>query len=377
MISFGTVLFVSTYTINLLESWVLRTNQIIDVISQSQIALGDERIQIRNYIIFNDQKPINKALADLTTAIIDIQEAKSLSMDNQEQQQKLDQLMGYLKTMQQMIKKVTVANETESMLNLLSDPYYRGLVLKADTLYSEIKQNERLMLEKGHTAVSRNTQNNNRILQYVSFSTEILLIYCLIALNINLNKRNNYENKLKTALDEIQYLAYYDQITGLPNRRLLLDSMQTKLDLIKSNNLTCAVIFMDVDDFKSINDMLGHDIGDLLLQEIALRLKECINETDIISRFGGDEFVLMLDNSDADRSKTLLYAITICKQILSRLSKVYFIDSHEIFSGISIGITVMTKEHKTIVEIMKQADLAMYESKKSGQNLISVFNAEI
>lgn len=177
--------------------------------------------------------------------------------------------------------------------------------------------------------------------------------------------------------DEINYLAHYDLLTNLPNRRLLMDRMEQALISSKRSNLYGAILFIDLDNFKNLNDLYGHQIGDLLLQEVARRLKTTLREEDTTSRFGGDEFVLILEN----RGKTLTEAIestqVVVNKILSEINTVYVLDQFQHRTSCSIGVCIFKGKELSINDIFKRADVAMFQAKKAGRNGMQFFNENL
>ena len=174
----------------------------------------------------------------------------------------------------------------------------------------------------------------------------------------------------KTAEDEIRHLAFYDPLTQLPNRRLLLDRLQQAMASSARSGRLGAVMFLDLDNFKALNDSRGHDKGDLLLQHVAQRLSTCIREGDTASRFGGDEFVVMLVDLSTVVEETATQAEIIALKILEVLAQPYDLGGHPYFCTASIGIALFSNHQFTSSELLKQADLAMYDAKASGHNAV-------
>lgn len=172
---------------------------------------------------------------------------------------------------------------------------------------------------------------------------------------------------------EIQNLAFYDTLTQLPNRRLLLDRLNQALTSNVRNHLEGALLFIDLDNFKSLNDTLGHDMGDLLLQQVAQRLISCVREGDTVSRLGGDEFVIMLENLGENEIDAAAQAKSIAEKVLTSLNLPYQLLNHEYRSTPSIGATLFNGDSKIADELMKQADIAMYQAKKAGRNTLCFF----
>jgi len=182
----------------------------------------------------------------------------------------------------------------------------------------------------------------------------------------------------KAAEEKIQDLAFYDHLTHLPNRRLLMDRLQQALTSCTRSRLSGALLFIDLDNFKVLNDTLGHYFGDLLLTQVAQRLKSCIREGDTVARLGGDEFVVILEMLGEDTTEAASQTETIGEKILDSLSKPYRLNSHEYRSSTSIGATLFNGQLSSpMEELMKQADIAMYQAKKAGRNTLRFFDPKM
>ncbi|HEX5539530.1 MAG TPA: EAL domain-containing protein [Methylophilaceae bacterium] len=175
----------------------------------------------------------------------------------------------------------------------------------------------------------------------------------------------------KQAEQHISTLAYFDGLTGLPNRALLHDRLAMMLASSHRDKKEFAVLFMDLDRFKYINDSLGHAAGDKLLQEIARRLKACIRETDTVSRIGGDEFILLLPDTGADG------AVHVAGNILAAVRKEVLVDDKPLHTQASIGISLFPHDAQDAQKLIKYADMAMYEAKDKGRNNYQIFTPEI
>lgn len=160
-----------------------------------------------------------------------------------------------------------------------------------------------------------------------------------------------------------RYLAYHDGLTGLPNRSLLQDRFQQAMSQAERRHKPLALLMVDLDEFKLVNDRLGHASGDKVLQAVALRLTKGIRGADTACRYGGDEFVIMLPEIDSPDSATALVA-----EIGKRLSEPYIINGHKIFMAASIGVAIYPGDGRTLDDLMKQADIAMYRAKGTGNS---------
>ena len=167
---------------------------------------------------------------------------------------------------------------------------------------------------------------------------------------------------------EIQRLAFYDPLTELPNRRLLMDRLQQSLIAQKRTNAHGALMFIDLDRFKQLNDTYGHAQGDLLLIQVAERLKKAVREHDTVSRLGGDEFVVMLENLSSQGDIARQSADTVANKILQALNQPYELSDLSYHSTPSIGLTLFSGPEETIDQIIHRADEAMYEAKSAGRN---------
>lgn len=186
----------------------------------------------------------------------------------------------------------------------------------------------------------------------------------LMIVTKNVSERKRHE-------EQIQQLSYYDTLTGLPNRSLLNDRLTQAIAQAKRKRSMMAVMLIDLDRFKYINDTLGHFIGDLLLQDVSKRLKGCVRGIDTIARIGGDEFTAVL--TDISR----LDCMEVAKRMLSSLSQPYTINAHELFVTPSIGISFYPDDGETIEDLIKHAETAMYRAKEEGKNNFQYYTLDM
>ncbi|MGR8931494.1 MAG: PAS domain S-box protein [Gammaproteobacteria bacterium] len=187
----------------------------------------------------------------------------------------------------------------------------------------------------------------------------------------------------KRAEDEIRQLAYHDPLTRLPNRRLLNDRLEQVMAASARTKNYGALMFLDLDNFKPLNDIYGHEAGDLLLIEVSNRLKSCVREMDTVARFGGDEFVVMVGELDTDKARAITLAKGIAEKILAALSVSYHLEitfdgnvnTIEQHCTASIGVTLFIGKEGTQDDILNWADNAMYRAKDCGRNLIRFYDS--
>jgi len=181
----------------------------------------------------------------------------------------------------------------------------------------------------------------------------------------------------KEAEARILHLAFYDPLTRLPNRRLLLDRLQHAAVSSLRNQCVGALLLLDLDHFKTLNETLGHDLGDLLLQQVAERLTRASGENATVARLGGDEFVVMLEDLSPALEDAATQAEALGETLLASLNQVYRLLGHEYVGSVSIGVTLFSRHETSVDALMKQADLAMYDAKAAGRNTLRFFDPEM
>ena len=181
-------------------------------------------------------------------------------------------------------------------------------------------------------------------------------------------------SEIKKKEKKILELAYYDNLTTLPNRLLLKDLLAVMIKRVERNNHYGALLFIDLDNFKMVNDTKGHDIGDFVLIETAKRLQNTIRETDLISRLGGDEFIIVLEIPESNKEVAINNINIAAKKILEEIKKPYLISNFDFRLTVSIGIALFENNEFSIDELMKFADTAMYSSKANGRNRFTYFD---
>ena len=185
--------------------------------------------------------------------------------------------------------------------------------------------------------------------------------------------------------EQVRHLAFYDLLTQLPNRRLLGDRLTQSLAGSKRSNRYGALIFLDLDNFKALNDKHGHAVGDLLLVQAAKRMKSCVREIDTVARYGGDEFVVLMGDLSEDKAASTAQASSVAEKIRATLAEPYFMAVSDNLQAdalvehrctASIGAVVFIDREGTQDDFLRLADTAMYEAKNAGSNLIRLSEAK-
>lgn len=187
----------------------------------------------------------------------------------------------------------------------------------------------------------------------------------LLMVTRDISERANAES-------QVHYLAHYDLLTGLPNRALYRDRLLQAMAQAKRTDTLLAVMFLDIDHFKDINDTLGHAVGDQLLKEISQRIRGCVRETDTVARFGGDEFGLIQTNLN-----TVEATADLASRLVEVISDAFHIDGHEIYTAASIGVTIYPFDDHNAEDLLKNADMAMYKAKREGRSRYQFYIAEL
>ena len=178
----------------------------------------------------------------------------------------------------------------------------------------------------------------------------------------------------RVAAAEIEHLAFYDPLTSLPNRRLLMERLRQALGSSLSSGHEGALLFIDLDNFKSLNDTLGHEMGDKLLLQVASRLIGCVRQSDTVARLGGDEFVVVLEDLGPSTIDSATKANIISEKVLLTLNQPYLLENSEYSSTVSMGVTLFSSAGSSPDTLLKHADIAMYQAKAAGRNTVRFFD---
>jgi diguanylate cyclase (GGDEF)-like protein len=235
--------------------------------------------------------------------------------------------------------------------------YAEGMRLVSKSIYTQI--------DAFHTEEHRKTI----VAALILVSALLLLLFIWIAV-LGMVRRHVMEQK--NAEEQLKHLAHHDDLTGLPNRTLFRDRLGQAMAQANRMERLVALLFIDLDYFKFINDTLGHTIGDLLLKGVAKRLTDCVRQSDTVARVGGDEFIVTLTNIVNGRDVAV-----VAQKVLNTLSKPFTLDGQELSITASIGATIFPVEGHDVDTLLKNADTAMYRAKDLGRNNCQFYTTEI
>lgn len=226
----------------------------------------------------------------------------------------------------------------------------------------------------GEASVNSNVRKDGKLIECTWYNTSLRdtsgRVIGVMSLVQDITERNEAEEKIKA-------LAFFDQITGLPNRSLLMDRLKQSVRASSRSGQYVALLLIDLDNFKMLNDTLGHDMGDMLLRHVAERLLASVRAGDTVARLGGDEFVLILSNLSSTLSDAATLAELVGEKIIATLDQVYQLDGVTYQCTASMGATLFIGERTDIDSLVKQADIAMYRSKKEGGNTLRFFDPDM
>ncbi|MFS0753856.1 EAL domain-containing protein [Noviherbaspirillum sp. 1P10PC] len=234
----------------------------------------------------------------------------------------------------------------------------RAALRQGEPVYSEVinygKHGQQYWLALTITPI---TDDSGRVSHFVSIQRDI--------------------TRSKIAEQQIEQLAFYDPLTRLPNRRLLLDRLRLALNAVRRSGRIGALLFIDLDNFKSLNDTLGHDKGDRLLEAVARRLEGCVRKSNTVARLGGDEFVIMIEDIAGDAVTAGAHAELVVRKILAGFTRRFELNGIEYHCTPSVGVALFDRHIVDVDDLLKQADLAMYHAKAMGRNTACFFDPDM
>lgn len=287
------------------------------------------------------------------------------------QQERVDGFITTIASATQLLKQDNVITMMISIMETVSlDQSHFGMSINASTLKSIIDKGlatlsdrEKQTIYDNWFSLAINTGLDKNVVLQVGAQIGVIILLVLIVI-VMWNRRLQIEIKHREQLEKImKHMATHDELTGLANRVLLKDRLSTAIAFHQRQSLQMAVLFMDLDGFKTINDTYGHDVGDELLQEVALRLQGCVRESDTVVRFGGDEFVLLLTGLHSKNE-----AAYVAEKVLKLMQSEFELSKTNAYIGCSIGIAMYPDDGLNDTDLLKVADTLMYKVKAAGKN---------
>ncbi len=316
-----------------------------------------------------DEKGVPIKITGFITDITEVKEAQEALRESEEQFSLFMQNLpagAFIKdNMGKFIFSNTYFNKLLGKESLIGEDYTKIL---PQSSVAKLKESDERTLKNGTDMIEDKVIANNGDEKF--FHIHKFLIHkdskdYIGGIYSDITKQKHTENKLNI-------LAHYDTLTKLPNRMMFQDSLKKMISKANRNKTKVALMFIDLDNFKMINDTLGHDYGDILLQEVSRRLKSTLREEDIVARIGGDEFTVILDDI-----KDTTYPSIVAQKIIDILSKPVKLKDEMGYIGASIGISIFPNDTTKLDQLIKNADLAMYKSKREGKNVYRYFTEDM
>lgn len=348
--------------------WLLHTYEAIevsDVMMQNLLLLGNTA---RAYLLTKDENQLN-TLKELKGLVLkELDTLKNLTQDNPAQKKNLAEFDGYLKKrfllIEELIQTINTAEKIKEDPNKVAVEVREStaIVVKLDDIQNKVNHEEKRLLKLRLDMVFDHYRTMESLIIFGSILSILLLTGALVMMVKQLKLRAIAENKL-------EHLAYHDTLTGLVNRSYLSKRIEETIQICQRHAEKMALIFIDLDNFKDINDNYGHDVGDAVLKILAKRLLKNMRAIDTISRLGGDEFILIL--SGIHRREDVGIALD---KILKLIRQKIKWNGVEFFLKCSVGISVYPEDGKEAKMLLKNADMAMYHAKEKGGDTYMYFS---
>ena len=340
----------------------------------------EERSAFPNWLIYTLLFVLSLLIFAALVAILLKRQVKKQTQDLEDQSDKIRQIINLVPHMifatnangKLILANRYAANFFGIPMSEIEGCYQKDLIERHPNS-SNLFEDEALLLRKDAHAIQKEIDTFNidghkatLNISKVPFITRYSRIPSIVTVGVDITESKEYER-------QIQHMAQHDSLTELPNRLLLNDRIHQSLALTKRYGHSGAVLFIDLDYFKTINDSLGHIAGDTLLQEVAERLQTIVRDGDTVSRLGGDEFIVQLNQLSGDPDKAEQVACRIAEKVNFTLAQEYNVSGNKLFSTASIGVVIYPRDAENEEAIIQRADTAMYYAKSMGRNRYAVF----
>ena len=368
------------------QSWVIETSyriayseEMVDGIGSLVLGVTGAQTSTRGYVITGDERLLKSFLSAKADSHKKMDALRQFVVANPNQRQQLTLIETRVNEALQWFQQGVEISRTAITADARRDRVIHGeeLIGRLQATFAQI-ENEHHQFVAQSKRQSESVGRFSYLAIFTSTFASLLIFLAVISrLNFAISER-------KQAEEQIRQLAFYDALTQLPNRRLLNDRLEQAMAASKRSGRYGALMFLDLDNFKPLNDTHGHDVGDLLLIEVARRITGCVREMDTCARFGGDEFVVILSELVTDKTESAAQASTVAEKIHVALAEPYLLKiqpegkaettvEHHCTS--SIGVVLFVNHDAGAEDILKWADMAMYQAKEAGRNLIRFYDS--
>jgi diguanylate cyclase (GGDEF)-like protein len=348
-----------------------RTYTLLNVSKSIQTLSTIQNDRFKSHLFTSDKgtlKPVDMTQNLISNKLIQLQK---LTADNPVQQR---QVISIHTAFDSFINESNLLLPNKGGLNILGP----SISVKSDGEVNHLYAIMIKRLQEFDSSLHKLSQHKEKSASFTRLTSEIvMLISLLLGVMIFLRTNNDLNKEIteRKAIDAKNHLlAFYDPLTTLPNRRLFLMNLPQVIAASKRSGRKAALLFLDLDHFKTLNDTQGHLIGDMLLTQVANRLNNAIREGDAIARIGGDEFVVLLKDLKEDIIEAVGQAEVISKKLLKILNQPHLLNGCEYISTSSIGVAMLDSQIQSGEDLLKQADIAMYQAKRAGRNMLRFFD---
>jgi len=355
--------------------WVMHTHDAIETADDISISYNTAESKQRGYLLTGDTNYIDHYNQYIQRINNNIDGLKRLTLDNTLQQENIKNLQTLI---QSRIKLLSMVIDTRRKLGLnaaikqIENQHTDALSIQIQQTLQDVKNQEEMLLAQRFAARQIQRQKTITILVIGNIISLSIIIICFILLKLELLRRLKTEQLMKQSETELIHLAYFDPLTGLPNRTQLLEKLKNYLAYASANNEKIALLFFDIDHFKNINDSLGHELGDDLLKTVSTHLSQFVGENNFVARLASDEFLIVIKGIIATDGLS-----SFAELLLKSLKNIFIIKDHRIYITASIGISVFPHHGSDASTLMKNAEIAMYQAKEKGRNSHLICTLEI
>ncbi|MHB1948031.1 MAG: putative bifunctional diguanylate cyclase/phosphodiesterase [Gammaproteobacteria bacterium] len=375
LLSIDFLYYIQSQRTNLATQWIMHTHETIETSDAIFISYYAAESKLRGFLLTGNANFIDRYEREIQRINNSINRLKESTQDNVNQQiniKNLETLIQSRLTALSSLINIKKKLGLDAALKNIEIQHTDELSNQIQQALHNIKKQEEMLLSQRFAARQIQRHKTNIILVVGNFLSLSVILICFILLKVELLQRLKIEKRMKQSEAELIHLAYFDPLTGLPNRTQLLDKLEADIKIANANHEKIALLFLDLDHFKSINDSLGHEIGDGLLKTVATHLSQIIGDKNFVARLGSDEFVIVLKWIISINELS-----NFAENLLQSLKNIFIIKDHRIYITASIGISVFPHHGSEAGTLIKNADIAMYQAKEKGRNSHQICTLEI